>query len=142
MASSVTDRKRVYIACPISRPDTPEGLRSNVKQADAAMLSLMRLGFSPFNPALSVYAGGLCDPPLFSLKTFAFADRKANGEFQTLSHQDWLDMDFAWVAVSDAVLRLPGDSTGADMETAFATERGIPVYFSIEDLKSHFGGQK
>jgi hypothetical protein len=108
------------------------------------MLSLMKMGFSPFNPALSVYAGGsqmVCDRETGVTWVRSTADRKANGEFQTLSHQDWLDMDFAWVAVSDAVLRLPGESTGADMETAFATERGIPVFHSIEDLKTHFGDQ-
>jgi hypothetical protein len=34
----------------------------------------------------------------------------------------------------DAVLRLPGESTGADQDVRIARERGIPVYFSIEDV--------
>jgi hypothetical protein len=34
----------------------------------------------------------------------------------------------------DAVLRLPGESTGADQDVAIARERGIPVYFRVEDI--------
>ncbi|MFS0853520.1 DUF4406 domain-containing protein [Microbacterium sp. 179-I 3D4 NHS] len=34
----------------------------------------------------------------------------------------------------DAVLRLPGASAGADTDVAIARERGIPVYFSIEEV--------
>jgi hypothetical protein len=34
----------------------------------------------------------------------------------------------------DAVLRLPGDSTGADNDVRIAHDRGIPVYHSIDEL--------
>ncbi|MDF1477550.1 DUF4406 domain-containing protein [Leifsonia sp. H3M29-4] len=34
----------------------------------------------------------------------------------------------------DAVLRLPGESKGADQDVAIALERGLPVYHSIEEL--------
>lgn len=34
----------------------------------------------------------------------------------------------------DAVLRLPGESKGADQDVAIARERGLPVYYSIEEL--------
>ena len=34
----------------------------------------------------------------------------------------------------DAVLRLPGRSTGADQDVAIARERGLPVYELIEDV--------
>jgi hypothetical protein len=34
----------------------------------------------------------------------------------------------------DAVLRLPGESTGADQDVAIATERGIPVYHRVEEI--------
>ena len=33
-----------------------------------------------------------------------------------------------------AVLRLPGESTGADQDVAIAHERGLPVYYRIEDV--------
>ena len=32
------------------------------------------------------------------------------------------------------VLRLPGESRGADQDVAIAQERGIPVWFSLEDV--------
>ena len=34
----------------------------------------------------------------------------------------------------DAVLRLPGESTGADQDVAIARERGIPVYTSLDQI--------
>jgi len=34
----------------------------------------------------------------------------------------------------DAVLRLPGASQGADQDVRVATERGLPVYYSIDDV--------
>lgn len=34
----------------------------------------------------------------------------------------------------DAVLRLPGASAGADQDVAIATERGLPVYRSLEQI--------
>ncbi len=33
-----------------------------------------------------------------------------------------------------AVLRLPGESKGADHDVKLATERGLPVYFRLEDV--------
>jgi hypothetical protein len=38
------------------------------------------------------------------------------------------------LARCDAVLRLPGESTGADQDVAIARERGLPVYSRIEDV--------
>jgi hypothetical protein len=34
----------------------------------------------------------------------------------------------------DAVLRLPGESTGADQDVAIAEQRGLPVYYRFEDV--------
>ena len=34
----------------------------------------------------------------------------------------------------DAVLRLPGESRGADQDVAIARERGLPIYFRLEDI--------
>ena len=36
----------------------------------------------------------------------------------------------------DAVLRLPGDSLGADQDVTTAHQRGIPVYFDIREVPS------
>lgn len=34
----------------------------------------------------------------------------------------------------DAVLRLPGASAGADKDVEIARERGLPVYFSVDEI--------
>jgi hypothetical protein len=37
---------------------------------------------------------------------------------------------------ADAVLRLPGESRGADQDVAIARERGLPVYTSLDEIPS------
>jgi hypothetical protein len=37
----------------------------------------------------------------------------------------------------DAVLRLPGASTGADQDVQIARERGLPVYNRVEDIPGY-----
>jgi hypothetical protein len=37
----------------------------------------------------------------------------------------------------DAVLRLPGESTGADRDVAIAQRRGLPVYYQLDDIPGH-----
>ena len=34
----------------------------------------------------------------------------------------------------DAVLRLPGDSNGADNDVRMAREWGLPIYYRLEDV--------
>ena len=40
----------------------------------------------------------------------------------------------------DAILRLPGESKGADNDVRLAHERGIPVYYNIADIPAYAGG--
>ncbi len=42
--------------------------------------------------------------------------------------------------LADAVLRLPGTSTGADNDVRLASERGIPVYYRLEDVPGYNSG--
>lgn len=62
--------------------------------------------------------------------------------FQHMVHprpySDWIQIDLEWVAVCDCVLRLEGESTGADGEEEYALELGKPVFKSIEALKEHY----
>jgi hypothetical protein len=37
----------------------------------------------------------------------------------------------------DAVLRLPGQSTGADQDVAIAQRRGLPVYHHVEEIPGY-----
>ena len=39
----------------------------------------------------------------------------------------------------DAVLRLPGASTGADQDVVIARRRGLPVYDRVQDIPGYIG---
>lgn len=140
---SVKRKLRVYIAGPISKGD----LLHNVNQATEAFIALAKAGCAPMCPHWSVYA-----KPAFRAWTpdvriddgaerqgrYRFTDdfrpvlceatREGNLE---LAHADWLGIDLAWVDVCDCLVRLPGESKGADMEVARAMERGVPVFFDL-----------
>lgn len=130
-------KKRIYIACPMGKGDRLH----NIRQADRAMAELMTAGYSPFNPALSFWAGNsyrVPHPMLNGGTVVAEAGHESHTQFGHFTHADWLSVDKAWVAVADAVLRLPGESMGADEETTLADQLRIPVFHSIADLRQHF----
>lgn len=118
-------RRRVYIAGPISRGD----LAHNINQASAAFVALTQAGFAPFCPHWSAYSGEAI-VKTGSGTVYAIAGATPNA----LKHSDWLAVDLEWVAVADAVLRLPGESIGADREVNEARALGIPVYESMPEL--------
>ena len=55
-----------------------------------------------------------------------------------ISHEMWTKVNLPWVMVSDAVLRLPGESVDADTVIEQAVILGIPVFGSIPDLSEFF----
>lgn len=89
----------------------------NLAQALSAYRTLMAVGLAPFCPQLSYFA----EP------------------FIKQTHNQWLEADLLWVATADALLRLPGESLGANLEEACAREHGIPVFDTIEDVYNYFG---
>jgi hypothetical protein len=107
-------RTRVYVAGPISKGP----LEQNIRQATDAGMELLRAGFAPLVPHLTCYMAGPA-PEVLPHGTAV---------------EDWYGVDLPWVAVADAVVRLPGDSVGADKEVALAKELGIPVYDSVGAL--------
>lgn len=50
------------------------------------------------------------------------------------TYEEWLRYDFYWVGRCDAVLRLEGESGGADREVKLAKEKGIPVYYGVDGI--------
>ncbi len=134
-------RFRVYIAGPITKGN----LADNVNQATGAFVSLAKAGFSPLCPHWSVYAKE-CRPRKSASpdgmvmgerddECVGIGTRNGNDEMQ---HADWIGADLPWVEVSHAVLRLPGESTGADEEVFHAVKCGIPVFNSLAALVAHF----
>jgi hypothetical protein len=105
-------RTKVYIASPYTKGDVAVNVKRQLDMAD----ELMTLGYAPFAPLYS--------------------------HFQHMAHprpyQDWIAIDLVWVPVCDIVLRLDGESSGADGEVAFAKEHGIPVVFSVDELVARF----
>jgi hypothetical protein len=101
-------RSRVYIAGPI----TKGVLADNIRQATEAAVRLLKAGYAPLCPHLTCYMGGSM-PQVLPCGTV---------------HDDWYQADLPWVQASDALLRLPGESKGADLEVACAEAAGIPVY--------------
>lgn len=129
-------RKRVYLAGPISLGN----LSDNVNKATSAFIELTEAGFAPFCPHWSVYSGG-CEPLAmtdYNNRIVASSESMCvsygSAQPNSLTHEQWLEVDEAWVMVADAVLRLPGASKGADREVAYAQRLGIPVFHSIEEV--------
>ena len=100
--------KRVYVAGPYTQGDVAQ----NVRAAYAAADRLANAGIAPFVPHHTHFWHMLFPRP----------------------YGEWLKLDLAFLPCCDAVLRLPGDSHGADGEVAEAKAAGIPVFFDIEQL--------
>ena len=105
---------KVYVAAPY----TSDPL-ANTHEAIAAADRLLQLGYVPFVPHLSHFWDELHPHP----------------------YADWLAWCLEWVKVCDAVLRLPGESEGADTEIELAYGLDVPVYHSIESLHEAFTEQ-
>lgn len=119
------NRLRVYIAGPISKGD----LAGNIQRASDAFEALALAGLAPFCPHWSCFSGKVQVSETGG-SVYAVAGAQPN----KLTHADWLAVDLAWVGCADAVLRLPGESTGADLETAEAKRAGIRVFDSLAEL--------
>lgn len=117
-------RRRVYIAGPITKGN----LADNIDRATAAFLALAAAGLAPLCPHWSAFSGGCRVTPGGSVYALAGATPNA------LTHEDWLSVDVSWVVMASAVLRLPGESAGADIEVATARDHGIPVFESVADV--------
>jgi len=99
---------KVYIASPYTLGDVAVNVKVQLDYVDV----LMNKGFAPFAPLYS--------------------------HFQHMAHprpyEDWLEVDLVWVEACDCVLRLEGESSGADREVKLAIELGKQVFYSIEEL--------
>jgi Domain of unknown function (DUF4406) len=103
---------KVYIASPYTVGDVAVNVKRQLDCAD----ELMNLGFIPFVPLYS--------------------------HFQHLIHprpyDDWLKLDFEWLPTCDCILRLSGESKGADKEVQYATELNKPIFYSINELINYY----
>lgn len=100
--------KYIYVAGPYSFGD----VTANVRKAVDAATKLLDFGFAPYLPHLTHYWDMM----------------------HPRSYLDWCQFDLVWLEKCDAVLRLPGESGGADREVEYARAHDIPVYETIADL--------
>lgn len=54
------------------------------------------------------------------------------------SYNEWLRIDSAIVPRCDALLRVDGESKGADIEVEIAHRVGIPVCYSLDDIPNWY----
>ena len=125
------------MAGPISKGD----LHHNLCQAVNVSRVLIRLGYAVFTPQLSMFMGADHKYQRYGndYTYTAHADPTAQMN-EGISHGEWLDMDFAWIEVSDCLLRLPGESKGADLEVDWAEKIRKPVFSSVAELREFFEG--
>ena len=101
---------RVYIASAYTKGDVAVNVHNVIKVADL----LVEMGHTPFIPHLTHFWH------LVSPKEVEF----------------WYGYDNSFLDHwAEAVLRLPNESKGADNEVSRATKLGIPIYYSLEELK-------
>lgn len=104
---------KVYIAGPYTLGDVAVNVKNQMDAAD----KLMNLGFAPFVPLYS--------------------------HFQHMAHprpyHSWILLDLEWVKSCDCLLRLEGESSGADGEVKHAVGMGLPVCYSIDEVVKRYG---
>lgn len=77
---------------------------------------LMDLGFFPFTPLL-----------------YDEMEKK-----KSRSYDFWIHFTAAWITDCNCLLRVGGESKGADGEVKLAKEKNIPVFYSIEELNKYY----
>lgn len=98
----------IYIASPYTLGDK----QTNVDKQRSVAHALLDFGYCPVAPLLSHYLE----------------------EMRPRPWHEWIQMDFELIRRCDALLRLPGESKGADMEVALARQLGMPVFYSINEM--------
>ena len=101
---------KVYVAGPYTNGD----VAANVANAIRAANKILDAGHTPFVPHL------------FHFWHLVYPRR----------YEDWTAMDMEWLKFCDVIVRLPGESRGADMEVAWAKSKKMAVYNLGEFLAS------
>jgi len=104
----------IFVSGPYTKPDPVLNTRKAVKTG----IELMRMGHEVVIPHLSLFAHYLIP----------------------LSYESWLRNDLAILERCDLVLRLPGESKGADRECARADALNIPIIDAgVDDWRKELG---
>lgn len=99
---------KIYVAGPYSQGD----VAGHVRAAVLAGLAIRHAGHVPCIPHLYHFAHLLCPQP----------------------YEYWMALDLEWLAACDGLVRLPGESPGADREVERAQVLGLPVWQGLESF--------
>lgn len=100
--------KFIYVASPYTKGDVAINVRRNIEAADWLAVE----GFTPFCPLLTHFWHILIPH----------------------EYEFWCAYDMVWLERCDAIVRLSGESSGADAEVKRALDLGLPVFYSIEEF--------
>ncbi len=100
---------KVYVASAYTVGDIAVNVRKSIDVGN----ELINEGFAPYLPLLSHFQHMVHPQP----------------------YETWLGMDLEWVLACDVLLRVPGESKGADKEVEWALTHHIPVFYTIAELK-------
>jgi hypothetical protein len=104
-------RLRVYVAGPISKGDVFDNIVRAIKWGRR----MVHDGLAPYIPHFDAFM-------------FAWGDGTGLNT-EEIGWNSYLEWDLEWVAVSDAVFRVAGESKGADLECRIAEQLGIPIFY-------------
>jgi hypothetical protein len=107
--------KKIFIAGPYTKGDVAINVKNAMDTAD----EIIELGHAPFCPHLT---------------HFLHMNRAQ-------PYEKWLAVDAEFLKSCDLVIRISGESNGADKEVALANELGIPVCYSLNELKEFLNAQ-
>jgi uncharacterized protein DUF4406 len=106
------------LRCYVSGAMTSSGnFMDNIKKAIDAGVAIQDAGHAPYIPHLNILVELSYPRP----------------------YEYWIEADLIWVGACNALVRLPGESKGADMEVARATLLGIPCFKSVQDFLDYAG---
>jgi len=106
------NKKYIYIASPYSVGDAYLNVKRQIDCADEIMKYSKDFNIYPYTPLMSHF----------------------HHEIYPHTYEFWMDQDFAWLEKCDFLIRLGGESSGADREVRRANELDIPVYYDLQDL--------
>jgi Domain of unknown function (DUF4406) len=99
---------KIYIAGPYSHPDPIANTRTAILAAE----EVIKKGHVPYIPHLTLLWHIVVPHRL---------------EF-------WYEYDKVWLRFCNALLRLPGESKGADEEVALARKLCLPLYYTLDQI--------
>ena len=103
---------KVYIASPYSIGNKEDNVKKQINMAS----KLIDANFAPFVPLLYHYVE----------------------QAHPKNYDKWLAIDLEFLSSCDCVLRLRGESKGADIELMEARKLGMPVFYSLSDLMNAY----